>query len=156
MIKIKNNAARKLTYVTLLIGVFLCCTSSSAIAREMIAYPWVKIQSLDKATARTMTFEAKVGSTLKFGPLYMKVLSCQRSSPVDLPEAAAFLQIWEPGNEKESKWVFSGWMFASSPALSPMDHAIYDVWVVDCFDKQAKDNEKESKADQNDQGDMLQ
>ena len=49
------------------------------------------------------------------------------------PEAAAFLQIWErKPHEDQSKWVFSGWMFSSNPALSAMDHPVYDVWVIDC------------------------
>ncbi|MGB3214770.1 MAG: DUF2155 domain-containing protein [Alphaproteobacteria bacterium] len=109
-------------------------------AREMSEQPRIKLRTLEKTTARTMTFEADVGSTLKFGSLFIKVQSCQKSSPVDLPEAAAFLQIWEDTPEKgrkkddaESDWVFSGWMFSSSPALSPMDHPIYDVWVLDCM-----------------------
>lgn len=115
-------------------------TAGVSYAREMTEQPRIKLRSLEKTTARTMTFEADVGSTLKFGSLFIKVQSCQKSSPVDLPEAAAFLQIWEETPEKkrdkddgESDWVFSGWMFASSPALSPMDHPIYDVWVLDCM-----------------------
>ncbi len=111
----------------------LITLSHQAFARDFTEYPNVKLQSLDKATARTMTFEAKVGSTLKFGPLYMKVQSCQKSSPLDDPESSAFLQIWEVDTNKESHWVFSGWMFSSSPGLSPMDHPIYDVWVIDCL-----------------------
>ncbi len=106
-----------------------------AYAREMEEYPRIKLQSLDKITARTMTFEANVGDTLKFGPLYIKIMSCQKSLPIEEPESAAFLQIWEIDKNKESKWVFSGWMFASSPSLSAMDHPIYDVWVIDCLDK---------------------
>lgn len=80
-----------------------------------------------------MTFDAKVGNTLKFGKLYMKVLSCQKSAPTDQPESAAFIQIWEITPEQKPEWVFSGWMFSSSPALSAMDHPLYDVWVVDCL-----------------------
>ncbi|MBI1301290.1 MAG: DUF2155 domain-containing protein [Alphaproteobacteria bacterium] len=99
----------------------------------MSDFPKVKLQSLDKITAHTATFEANVGSTLKFGPLFIKVQSCQKSSPLDSPESAAFVQIWENDAENEPQWVFSGWMFASSPALSSLDHAIYDVWVVDCL-----------------------
>ncbi len=107
-------------------------------ARTMTEYPRIKLRSLEKTTARTRTFEANVGSTLKFGSLYIKVQSCQKSAPIDQPESAAFLQIWEvvpneDSEETESQWVFSGWMFASSPALSPMDHAIYDVWLLDCL-----------------------
>ncbi len=107
--------------------------SAPVIAREMTTFPRVKLQTLDKATARTQTFEARVGSTLKFGPLYIKVQSCQKSSPIDQPESAGFVQIWEVTPEEKAEWVFSGWMFASSPALSPMDHPIYDVWLIDCL-----------------------
>ena len=104
-----------------------------ALAREMTAQPRVKLQTLDKATARTQTFEADVGSTLKFGPLYIKVQTCQKSSPIDQPESSGFVQIWEISPQEKAEWVFSGWMFASSPALSPMDHPIYDVWLLDCL-----------------------
>ena len=106
---------------------------SPASAREMESFPVVKLQSLDKITARTLTFEARVGSTVKFGPIYIKVQACQKAPPVEAPESAAFLQIWEVTPKDESKWIFSGWMFASSPALSYMDHPIYDVWVLDCL-----------------------
>lgn len=123
------------------LGAGACLLSQAAFAREMTEQPRIKLRSLEKTTARTMTFEADVGSTLKFGSLFIKVQSCQKSSPVERPEAAAFLQIWEEapegaqkaGDDAESQWVFSGWMFSSSPALSPMDHAIYDVWVMDCM-----------------------
>lgn len=98
----------------------------------MVDYPVVKLQSLDKVTARTMTFEANVGSTVKFGPLFIKVQTCRKAPPIEQPESAAFLQIWEVTPEEEAEWVFSGWMFASSPGLSSMDHPIYDVWVLDC------------------------
>lgn len=97
-------------------------------------YPVVRLRSLDKITARTMTFEAKVGSTVRFGDIYIKVQSCRKPPPVEKPESAAFLQIWEVDEmEDKSRWIYSGWMFASSPALSAMDHPIYDVWVQDCL-----------------------
>lgn len=108
----------------------------SSAQAEMIDYPTVKLQSLDKATARTMTFEARVGSTIKFGPLYIKVNACRKSSPLEEPESASFLQIWEVTKNDQANWLFSGWMFASSPALSAMDHPIYDVWVLDCLETQ--------------------
>lgn len=127
-------------------------------------YPVVKLQTLDKITARTGSFEAKVGSTVKFGPLYIKVQACRKSSPIDLPESAAFLQVWEIVRDTDTiaanalaagaqagkpQWVFSGWMFASSPALSAMDHPVYDVWVIDCLQDQnalkAKDELKEGE-----------
>lgn len=124
----------RLFSLTLIFLGFGAASAMPVCAREMTSYPRVKLQSLDKATARTMTFEARVGSTLKFGPLYIKVQSCQKTSPIDQPESAAFLQIWEVDTSKKAQWVFSGWMFASSPALSSMDHPIYDVWLLDCMD----------------------
>lgn len=97
-------------------------------------YPIVRLQSLDKGTARTMTFEARVGATIKFGPIYVKTRACRKPPVAEKPEAAAFLQVWENDvKTEEPHWVFSGWMFASSPALSAMDHPIYDVWVLDCL-----------------------
>ncbi|HEY8190346.1 MAG TPA: DUF2155 domain-containing protein [Micavibrio sp.] len=102
---------------------------------EMTPYPIAKLQSLDKMTGRTMTFNAKVGSTVKFGPVYIRVQTCRKAPPIEKPEAAAFLQIWEvTPKEQKPAWIFSGWMYASSPALSPMDHPVYDVWVLDCMD----------------------
>jgi len=141
---------KKINKFLALSALALITLSHQAFARDFTEYPHVKLQSLDKATARTMTFEAKVGSTLKFGPLYMKVQSCQKSSPLDDPESAAFLQVWEVDTNKESHWVFSGWMFASSPGLSPMDHPIYDVWVIDCLGEKkssAKDDVKPSDSE---------
>ncbi|WP_041802763.1 DUF2155 domain-containing protein [Micavibrio aeruginosavorus] len=113
----------------------LCALGFSNPARAaMEDYPVVKLQSLDKVTARTMTFEANVGSTVKFGTLYIKIQACRKAPPIETPESAAFLQVWElTPKAEESQWIFSGWMFASSPALSPMDHPIYDVWVLDCL-----------------------
>jgi hypothetical protein len=109
-------------------------------AREMKDFPVVKLRSLDKITARSMSFEAEVGATVKFGGLYIKVQACRKAPPIEQPESAAFLQIWEAStaDERDSDWVFSGWMFASSPGLSFMDHPIYDVWVLDCLSKKGE------------------
>lgn len=105
-------------------------------------YPSVKLQGLDKSVGRTVTFEAKVGSTIQYGPLYIKIQACRKAPPIEKPESAAFLQIWEvPPGEEKSEWSFSGWMFASSPALSPMDHPVYDVWVLDCTGREEPNEE---------------
>ena len=110
-------------------------------ARAMEDMPAVRLQSLDKITARTRVFESNVGEIVKFGDLYVKTQACRKAPPFEQPESAAFLQIWEPLSDAthkgapKSKWVFSGWMFSSSPGLSYMDHPIYDVWVLDCVKK---------------------
>lgn len=125
----------------MLAGLF-CAGPAHAAMQDM---PVIKLQSIDKITGRTLTFEARVGSTVKYGPLYIKVQACRKAPPIEQPESAAFLQIWEVTPKDDSKWVFSGWMFASSPALSAMDHPIYDVWVLDCLDKKTEDAEAEKR-----------
>lgn len=116
-------------------------TASPAFA-VMEDYPSVKLQGLDKSVGRTVTFEAKVGSTIQYGTLFIKIQSCRKAPPIEKPESAAFLQIWEvPPGEKKSEWSFSGWMFASSPALSAMDHPVYDIWVLDCLGREQPNEE---------------
>jgi len=91
------------------------------------------LQGLDKVTARVSTLEADNGQAVKFGSLEITVRRCQRSRPDQKLERAAFLEIdnIDPST-KEKKRVFSGWMFSSNPALSALEHPVYDVWVKDC------------------------
>jgi hypothetical protein len=93
------------------------------------------LQGLDKITARVSTFDAPVDKAVRFGSLVITVRACVKRPPEEPPETAAFLQIDEvrsSGATYESKRVFSGWMFASSPAVSAMEDPIYDVGVLDC------------------------
>ena len=92
----------------------------------------VMLQTLDKITARVSTITLPVGQTYAYGTLFIKTQACLASQPEEIPEAAAFLQIWQLDEKGDSEWVFSGWMYASSPALSAMDHPVYDIWVLGC------------------------
>ena len=73
---------------------------------------------------------------MKFGTLTILVHACKKRPPEEPPESAAFLEIDEkrPG-DTQTRRVFSGWMFASSPALSAMEHPVYDINVLDCIEK---------------------
>ncbi len=93
------------------------------------------LQGLNKITARVSTFDAPVDSSVRFGSLVITARACVKRPPEEPPETAAFLDIDElrgNGTSVESKRVFSGWMFASSPAVSAMEDPIYDVNVLDC------------------------
>ena len=94
------------------------------------------LQGLDKTTARVSKFDAPVGQAVRFGTLVITVRACIKHPPEEEPESAAFLQIDEvrqgERNSVVSQQVFSGWMFASSPALSALENPIYDVGVLDC------------------------
>ncbi len=114
-----------------LLALGLVFTPLSAHA-AMDIYPGARLRMLDKVTARTSTFDVQVDKTVRFGQLYIRPRACRKSPPIEAPESASFLEIWEVTPQDKPEWIFSGWMFASSPALSSMDHPIYDVWVLDC------------------------
>ncbi len=90
------------------------------------------LQALDKVTARITKLEVGVGKGIRFGSLLITVRTCSKRPPEEPPEVTAFLEIIDdkPGEAPEN--LFSGWMFASSPALSAVEHPVYDVWVIDC------------------------
>ncbi len=95
------------------------------------------LQGLDKTTARVSRIDAPVDQSVRFGTLVITVRACVKRPPEEPPETAAFLVIDEvrPGdatNQVVSNRVFSGWMFASSPAVSALEDPIYDVNVLDC------------------------
>ncbi len=92
------------------------------------------LRTIDKVSARTRTFDVPVNRTVRFGQsLFIRVRACRKSSPLERPENAAFLQIWEKSaSDGKSHWVFSGWMFSSNPSLSAMENPVYDIWVLDC------------------------
>jgi hypothetical protein len=94
--------------------------------------PVAVLRTLDKITGRVQRMEVPVNQDTRFGTLDILVRTCRQRPPVEPPESAAFLEIQEtkPGEPKRA--LFSGWMFASSPALSALHHPVYDVWVIDC------------------------
>ncbi len=103
--------------------------------------PQVELRILDKVRAESRTYVLNVGRTVAYANIRIRPRACRKSSPLDNPENAAFLQIWEVKPDGISAWIFSGWMFASSPSLSAMDHPVYDVTVMNC-----KNPEAEAKA----------
>ncbi len=97
------------------------------------------IQGLDKITARIQTFEVEVGQTYKFGVLDIFVERCVFSKPIFKPESLAFIKI-KDNSDRLSEVKFSGWMFASSPALNALENPVYDISILACkkVDKQLK------------------
>ena len=116
--------------LALLLSLAFLCYSSFAqtdLARGVL------LRGLDKITARITTFELPLGKEVKFGTLRIVAQTCRKRPPEETPEVAVFLEIDEvlPGKGGRQQ-LFTGWMFASSPALSALEHSVYDVWVIDC------------------------
>ena len=109
----------------------LLSVSFSSVRAEDISYGQVVLRGLDKVTGRLSTMTMNVGEKTTFGALDIYARVCYAHPPEETPENASFLEIVEKKEEGQLK-LFSGWMFSSSPALSAMDHAVYDVWVLKC------------------------
>ena len=103
----------------------------------------VVLRALDKVTARTFDHTVPIGETLKFGSLSIHARHCEKTPPTELPEVYAFLQIDDKrldakAADAEPERIFSGWMFESRPAISALDHRVYDVWVIGCVTPEPK------------------
>ncbi len=110
----------------------------AAVAEEYDNYypeqdvPVVVLAALDKITTQLSTIEIRRDETVHFGTLEITLRHCRSNPPEEPPESVAFLEIIDIGHNNQVKKIFSGWMFASSPALSPLEHPVYDVWVKSC------------------------
>ena len=106
--------------------------AGSASAAEMTAEPTAVMQGLDKITARVSRFNSPVEQAVAFGTLSIVVRDCEKSAPEERPENAAFVEIYENRPGEARRRLFSGWMFSSSPALSALEHPVYDVNLLEC------------------------
>ncbi|MFZ5792388.1 MAG: DUF2155 domain-containing protein [Pseudomonadota bacterium] len=114
-----------------------CCAGLGglvSLAAPAVADPMAiaVLRTLDKVTARVSTIEVPVGSSTSLGSLEVTVRACDKRPPEETPESAAFLEVVETKANEAPRQLFSGWMFASSPALDALEHPVYDIWVIDC------------------------
>ena len=98
------------------------------------------LRGLDKVTGRIQTFSVPVGETTRFGKTFVTVEKCLKKPPEESPEDSVFLHIFEKTLQGENISLFNGWMFSSNPALSCMEHPVYDIWIIECLDEEAKPN----------------
>ena len=108
------------------------------------------LRALDKITGRSTDIEVKVGEPIVFGSLKVEMKACYQRPPDMPPESAAFLSVHSTQAVQvetmdravsssevdtlsdDNPLLFSGWMFASSPGLSALEHPVYDIWVIRC------------------------
>ncbi len=102
-------------------------------ADRWIGFGAARLQALDKVTGRVSEIAAEAGAAARFGTLEIRVSACWRRPPELPPDAAAFLEVfeWRSAEAPAKPW-FRGWMFASSPGLSALEHPVYDAIVLDC------------------------
>ena len=103
----------------------------------------VLLRGVDKVTGRTNTTEIPIGIPTTLGDIRITAERCLKKPPEETPENAAFLFIEELTGENANV-IFNGWMFSSNPALSAMEHPIYDIWVLECNTEEQIENNWEN------------
>ena len=93
----------------------------------------VNIVALDKITAKTSNIDLNLGEVKKFGFLEIKALKCGEVKSKKEPGQVAYIQIRDLSDDNNEKvFVFNGWTFSSSTTINPLDHPVYDFWLVSC------------------------
>tara|TARA_B100001564_G_C20269795_1_gene503217 strand:+ start:16 stop:516 length:501 start_codon:yes stop_codon:yes gene_type:complete len=88
---------------------------------------------LDKITAKSSELVINLNEKKLFGPLEIKILKCGKVKLHNRLDSVAYMQVKDlTKNENEKVFIFNGWTFASDPSLTPFDHAIYDIQLLDC------------------------
>ena len=111
--------------LAIVLGVLVC---GDTVAARNIAV----LQGLDKITARITRIDVPVDTVVRFGTLDINVRRCHKRPPEEPPEKTMYIEITERRPDERPVQLFSGWMFASSPSVSALEHPVYDIWLVDC------------------------
>ncbi|HWJ76298.1 DUF2155 domain-containing protein [Mesorhizobium sp. BR1-1-16] len=99
---------------------------------ERITNPVAEFAGLDKITGRIITFDVYMNETVQFGALQVTPRACYSRPPTEPPQTDAFVEVDEITLARKVRRIFTGWMFADSPGLHAVDHAVYDVWLANC------------------------
>jgi hypothetical protein len=101
-------------------------------AADKIANSVAVFSGLDKITGRITSFDVYIDETVQFGALQVTPRACYTRPATEEPQTDAFVEVDEITLARKVQRIFTGWMFASSPGLHAVDHAVYDVWLTNC------------------------
>ena len=125
----KNNI--KLIYLVFLFYFFLILETNP---KNNLEGTFTDIKILDKISSKNILIKLKNGELTKFKNLIIKSIKCKNSEFDDNPEITAYIQVRDLSNRNNDEvFIFNGWMFSSSPSITPFDHPVYDVWLVSCY-----------------------
>ena len=125
----KNNF--KLIYLVFL---FYFCLVFNSNSKSNLEGVFTDIKILDKISSKNTLLKLENGKIKKFKDLEIKSIKCKNSEFDDNPEITAYIQVRDLTNKNNNEvFVFNGWMFSSSPSITPFDHPVYDVWLVSCY-----------------------
>ena len=90
------------------------------------------LRGLDRINGTIEDILITIGETITYERLEVTLLACRYPQGDINSDAFAQLIIRDIRDIREDAPKFIGWMFASSPALSALDHPRYDIWVLSC------------------------
>jgi hypothetical protein len=130
----KNTKVGKIKpYLFLFILFLYLLLGTNSIFANDLEGNYTDIKVLDKISSKNASIKLKNGEEMKFGDLLIKSIKCKNSEFDDNPETTAYIQVKDLMNiNKNDVFVFNGWMFSSSPSITPFDHPVYDIWLVGC------------------------
>ncbi|MDF2374289.1 MAG: DUF2155 domain-containing protein [Rhizobiaceae bacterium] len=94
--------------------------------------PVAVFSGIDKITGRIITFDVYIDETVQFGALQVTPRVCYNRNETEAPKTTTFVEVDEITLDRKIRRIFTGWMFADSPGLNAVDHAVYDVWLKEC------------------------
>ena len=105
-----------------------------SLAKDNTEGTFTDLKILDKISSKNTLVKLKNGELTIFKDLAIKSLKCKNSEFDDNPEITAYIQVKDLTDENNNEvFVFNGWMFSSSPSITPFDHPVYDVWLIKCY-----------------------
>ena len=124
----------------LITSLLVAVSFSSPVRADDIATNTARMQAMDKITGEVTEIDVPVGGLANYGSFSILVRKCVTRSPEETPESTAFVDVVDNYESDNPINIFKGWMFASSPALSAVEHPIYDVWLLKCYNRQQDKN----------------
>lgn len=104
-------------------------------AVERVKNPVAEFAGLDKITGRIISFDVYINETVQFGALQVTPRVCYSRPEAEAPKTDSFVEVDEITLDRKIRRIFTGWMFAESPGLNAVEHAVYDVWLKGCKQK---------------------
>ena len=102
---------------------------------DRITNPVAEFAGIDKITGRIITFDVYIDETVQFGALQVTPRVCYSRPDTEQPKTDSFVEVDEITLDRKIRRIFTGWMFAESPGLNAVEHAVYDVWLKGCKQK---------------------
>ncbi len=129
----KKNISPGKTKLSLIISIFFI-VPFLVYSEESLEGTHTNIKILDKISSKNTLVKLKNREAKKYKDLLIKSMKCKNSEFDDNPEITAYIQVSDLiSKDKDDVFIFNGWMFSSSPSITPFDHPVYDIWLVSCY-----------------------